>query len=41
MTRANASKIESTPKRIEFGKLQIFDKFFILFYAVNAFVLDK
>ncbi len=32
---------ETTPKSIKFGKLHIFDKFWILFYAVNAFVLDK
>ncbi len=26
---------------IKFGKIQFFDKFWILFYTVNAYVLDK
>jgi len=33
---------EPTPRRsIKFGKMHIFDKFRTLFYAVNAYVLDK
>jgi len=32
---------EFSLRSVEFGKFQIFDKFSILFYAVNAFVLDK